>query len=321
MKRFTLTIISAFLGIYLVLAQSIFKPVWEGNGVDQMNIYLYGAKINGTDLKPGDTIGVFDGIYCVGYSVVQKTITTTDYLQIITSADDDPIDTIVNGFTAGNPILFRLYSQDAGKIIYNINITPYYTVGAGIFIKDGSASLSIDAKTPNNPPVIVHAGDTTATEDADFVYLIQATDPDAGDVVTIIVDSIPTWLTATKISSGVIKLSGKPDDPDLLTSKRVHLFVHDKFGATIQKAFTIAINPVNDPPEFSSAAISVVKTSGKYTYNIVATDQDVGDSVSITAVTTLPTWLTLDPVGNGTSKLYTKNAQVAPGTPGAFQLR
>lgn len=58
----------------------------------------------------------------------------------------------------------------------------------------------------------------------------------------------------------------------------------------------------NQPPTFTSTADTQATQGTEYTYNIVAADPDIGDNLTITAVT-LPDWLTLTDNGNGRATL------------------
>jgi hypothetical protein len=85
-----------------------FKPVYKGNGLDHMNIYLDRPTAGGTGLKSGDEIGVFNGEICVGACVVDGT--ESRYLQVIVSLDD-PTTEITDGFTEGNQFELRLWDS------------------------------------------------------------------------------------------------------------------------------------------------------------------------------------------------------------------
>lgn len=94
-----------------------FHPVWEGNGVyDPMNIYITEAKIDNLDLEPGDQIGVFDAGLCVGQGAVTETITQQSILSIVLSADDGT----GNGYTPGNPVVYKIWKCDSGEEISTV---------------------------------------------------------------------------------------------------------------------------------------------------------------------------------------------------------
>ena len=96
-----------------------FVPVWSGNGLDQMNINIFSAMLDGLDLAHGDEIGVFDGELCVGAGVVDQTITSGNLLPLVVSRDDGT----GNGYTPGNPITFRYYDLSAGREVTLVTAT------------------------------------------------------------------------------------------------------------------------------------------------------------------------------------------------------
>ncbi len=58
----------------------------------------------------------------------------------------------------------------------------------------------------------------------------------------------------------------------------------------------------NNPPSFTSTAITSATVDATYAYNITTTDADAGDVLTISA-TTIPAWLSLTDNGNGTASL------------------
>ncbi|MEL4283312.1 putative Ig domain-containing protein, partial [Shewanella mangrovisoli] len=50
---------------------------------------------------------------------------------------------------------------------------------------------------------------------------------------------------------------------------------------------------VNDAPTISSSALTSATQDAAYSYTLVATDSDVGDSLTLSAVT-LPSWLSFN---------------------------
>ena len=89
-----------------------FKPVYKGNGLDQMNIYIQSPTIDGVALKAGDEIGVFDGEKCVGAMVVDDP--TLSFYTIIASLDD-PTTGEADGFKEGNVLDLKLWNGQTGS--------------------------------------------------------------------------------------------------------------------------------------------------------------------------------------------------------------
>jgi len=64
----------------------------------------------------------------------------------------------------------------------------------------------------------------------------------------------------------------------------------------------LTVTAVNDAPVFTSTAVIAVDEDIPYSYSVVATDVDTGDTLTITAQTK-PSWLTLTAGGGGTETL------------------
>ncbi len=96
-----------------------FVPVWSGNGVDQMNINITSALLDGLDLEHGDEIGVFDGELCVGAGVVDQTITAGNLLTLVVSRNDGT----GNGYTPGHPITYRYFDLSASREVIQVTAT------------------------------------------------------------------------------------------------------------------------------------------------------------------------------------------------------
>lgn len=124
-----------------------FVPVWSGNGVDQMNINIYSALLDGLDLEEGDEIGVFDGERCVGAGVVDQTITSGNLLNLVVSRDDGS----GNGYTPGHTITFRYYDLSAGREVTLVTATyddgrPEWSTD-GLFAIGATAFAALNGKT------------------------------------------------------------------------------------------------------------------------------------------------------------------------------
>ncbi len=142
---------------------------------------------------------------------------------------------------------------------------------------------------------------TTASEGALYTYNITASDPDAGDTLTITATTSPAWLTLTDNGNGTATLSGTPSVAEV-GDHPVVLRVADTGGLFDTQSFNINVSAVNDAPQFTSTPVTTASEGALYTYNITASDPDTGDTLTITA-TTAPAWLFLADNGNGTATL------------------
>lgn len=133
--------LSAVASSYKVLFDagltSTFEPyfhvVFEGNGVDHMNINL--VNLSQTGLKAGDEIGVFDNIYCVGAAVITEADMRADLMSIPASANDT-LEGAPNGYIAGRKVFLKIYRD---RIVYDLyydlvnNSKDIFEVGASMF--------------------------------------------------------------------------------------------------------------------------------------------------------------------------------------------
>ncbi|QDZ89175.1 tandem-95 repeat protein [Shewanella decolorationis] len=170
------------------------------------------------------------------------------------------------------------------------NGTSYsFTVAAINSAGTGSASTASNAVKPNGAPVISSTALTSATQDAAYSYTLVASDSDVGDSVTLSAVTLPSWLSFNA-ATGV--LSGTPTNANV-GSHAVVLRATDVDGLTAEQSFTIVVANVNDAPTISSTAMTSATQDAAYSYTLVASDSDVGDSVTLSAVT-LPSWLSFN---------------------------
>ena len=83
-----------------------FSPIWTGNGLDQMNIYISQATGESLGYEPGDEIGIFDGSLCVGAGIIRS---ADDQLQSFVVSADDPTTDEIDGFITGNSISLKIW--------------------------------------------------------------------------------------------------------------------------------------------------------------------------------------------------------------------
>jgi hypothetical protein len=165
----------------------------------------------------------------------------------------------------------------------------------------GYAATATVTIAPDQAPSFTSMPVTVATQDVAYTYDVTATDPDAGDTLTITAPTLPAWLTLTDNGDGTATLTGTPTNADV-GDNSVSLLVSDSGNGTATQAFTITVANVNDAPSFTSTPVTTATENAAYTYDVTATDPDTGDTPAITA-SGLPAWLTLTDNGNGTATL------------------
>ena len=114
-------------------AYPYFPLVYTGYGVDHMNINLVNLALTG--LNVGDEIGVFDGNYCVGSSVIEEKNILENSLSIPASANES-IDTKPNGYIEGHKIVLKTYRAGIVYLLYFQtvnNTTDTFEKGSSMF--------------------------------------------------------------------------------------------------------------------------------------------------------------------------------------------
>jgi hypothetical protein len=109
-----------------------FHTVYEGNGVDHMNINIVDLEHSG--LITGDEIGVFDGNYCVGATIINENQIAENRLCVAASAHTDS--SVPNGYIPGNAISLKLYRKGTVYLLYFITVNESksnFAVGGSMF--------------------------------------------------------------------------------------------------------------------------------------------------------------------------------------------
>jgi hypothetical protein len=113
-----------------------FKPVFEGNGVDHMNINLVALPSN--FLQAGDEIAVFDGENCVGAVTLMPQHLITQAVSIRASAMDD-LGSM--GFLENNSFTIKLWKA---KTDNESILLPEIISGTSTFVKSETTLASLE---------------------------------------------------------------------------------------------------------------------------------------------------------------------------------
>ena len=149
-------------------------------------------------------------------------------------------------------------------------------------------------------PIFLTTPGVIANEGIEYSYTAIGSDP-FGDDVTVSSEILPSWLSDTVSTDGdTIVVTGTPVAANV-GEHQVKLNVTDQFGMTTQQAFEITVK-ANVAPVFITYGQVEGTEDSTYTYNIVASDDNENDILTITS-TTLPGWLTLTDNGDGTAVL------------------
>jgi RHS repeat-associated protein len=215
-----------------------------------------------------------------------------------TDADNDPLTYQWSFTSTPTGSTATITSPTAQNPTFTPDLPGLYV--AQVIVRDGkedslpdTVSITINPVTPvNNPPTIISTAITAATVGQVYSYDVNATDPDAGDVLTYSLTTFPTGMTIT-VSTGLIAWTPTSGQTG---PQNVTVQVSDGHpGGTDTQSFTVTVSaapPVNNPPTITSTAITTAQVGQAYSYDVNATDPDAGDTLTY-ALTTKPTGMTI----------------------------
>jgi hypothetical protein len=141
----------------------------------------------------------------------------------------------------------------------------------------------------NYGPLFITDPVTDAIEDQAYYYHFTANDIDVGDDLHYYVEEKPSWLTADTIAR---TLSGTPENDDV-GSDSVVIKVTDGIIDTYQR-FLLTVTNTNDAPVITSSEITTVNEEEAYSYDVEASDDDVGDHLAFSLQPPTPGWLSIN---------------------------
>ncbi|MBN2215307.1 MAG: T9SS type A sorting domain-containing protein [Bacteroidales bacterium] len=194
------------------------------------------------------------------------------------------------------PVWISFTSSAAGGSIFGTpGNTDVGTDSVVIKVTDSKATtyqkFTITVTNENDPPSFTSIPVTTGDDYELYVYKLLAEDLDAGDVLTFFGEIMPSWLNIVT-ENDTARLKGTPlynqtgDNP-------VKIGVTDSYDTTYQ-SFTIVVGNNNTLPVVVSDPDDSVEVNQPYAYQLVVTDVDEDDEITITP-TTIPQWLNYDP--------------------------
>ncbi len=148
MKKIIIFLIATGLIFPVTLLGQQFTPIWT-SPYNPMTIYAVGATLEESTLQPGDEIGIFDidpntgQEICVGFGILVEVLGGNAYLEMIASMDDGSLIGQANGFSPGNEMVFKYYSQSLG-LVENVEISFPYPGYDEEFASQGSAFVALE---------------------------------------------------------------------------------------------------------------------------------------------------------------------------------
>ena len=171
-----------------------------------------------------------------------------------------------------------------GSIAYALSIT-----ATDLAANSSSLELTISLlDDTGSAPEFAEASVSISVDEnsADTVYTAQASDVDAGDILTYSISGADAEHFTINSSSGALAFSSPPDheqptDDDTNNVYNLSITVTDSMAKQAQQSLTISVNNLNDnSPQFtlSSNAFSIPENSSAVT-TIIATDADSATAI------------------------------------------
>lgn len=152
-------------------------------------------------------------------------------------------------------------------------------------------TVTVTGSSGNNlAPTITSTPIFAGSENVSYQYDVEATDPDAGDVVSFSLTNPPAGMEIIT-ESGLI--TWIPTTAQIGTHA-ITVVATDMAGLTDTQTFNLVISDVNEAPLITSIAITTATENSTYSYDVEATDGDVGDSITF-SLTTQPEGMTIVP--------------------------
>ena len=152
-------------------------------------------------------------------------------------------------------------------------------------------SFTVTVTTPGNrPPTITSTPVTTANTGELYSYDVNATDPDAGDVLTYSLTTAPAGMSIDT-DTGLIQWTPAPAQAG---NPSVTVKVQDQGGLSATQSFTIAVSQTNHAPVISSTPPAGVKAEKLYSYARRRHRPDAGDALTYTFASGIPSGMSID---------------------------
>ena len=174
--------------------------------------------------------------------------------------------------------------------------------------------------TPNEAPTDVTLAPTAVSENrpaGTVVGTLSAVDPDAGDTNTFtLVAGTGSADNGSFSISGTSLKTAAPLDHEAAPSLSVRVRATDSGGLSVEKAFTVTVTDVDDPPVAVDDTRSLAEDDSATAVDVLANDTDVDGGPKTVEAVTQPTHGAVAITGGGSGLTYAPDANYCnDGTP------
>lgn len=255
--------------------------------------------------------------------------------------DDDSGDTLMYSLSGLNNADFAIASNSG--LISTTKSLDYETVTSyslTVAVNDGTVtittSLTITVNNKNDEPTFSNAPYKAAVDENDAgaaVYTVSASDQDTTDSLTFFLTGSGSADFVLDSSTGVITLS-RALDYESRSSYFLSVVVLDGNGGSATTNLNVSVNDLNETPKFLTTpySVSIAENlqTGTHVIQVVATDEDSGDSLTYSLTGTNSSHFamssstglvtTAQPLDQETVGLYTLNIIVTDGNSSATEV-
>ena len=261
-------------------------------------------------------------------------------LLTVTAIDDDSGDTLTYSLSGINNADFAI--ANSSGLISTAKSLDYEAVTSyalTVSVSDGTVaittSLTITVNNKNDEPAFTNAPYSTAVDENDAgaaVYTVSASDQDTADSLTFFLAGSGSADFVLDSFTGAITLT-RALDYESISSYFLSIIVLDDNGGSATTNLNVSVNDLNESPSFLTTpySVSIAENlqTGTHVIQVVATDEDSGDTLTysltgtnsshfaISSSTGLVT--TTQPLDQETVGVYTLSISVTDGDSSATE--
>lgn len=278
------------------------RVAWTGPGIESITV-IPGSALQPYDLNEPPVFAGAPAAFTIPEGSANGTVVGT--VAATDPEGESPLHAITETMVAG---LFsidfatgRITVADASLLSPGVHHLTVAAQDAGIGgdypLRSSSKPVTVTVLSNNQPPSFASPViPAAATEDLAFAGSLEASDPDAGDLLTFSKVGGPDWLSVAADGG----LSGVPGNAHLGVNS-ITVRVTDPEGASDEAQLLVTVANVNDPPFFIVGTLGAGSATEDQPFagdlSASAVDIDPGDSFTFSKVGG-PAWLTVGPDGS-----------------------
>jgi hypothetical protein len=318
MKKYTSVIL--LLGLSAIsFGQGHFVVAYTGNGQDHMNINVVTATVGGVPLDAGDEIAAFDGSICCGKVILTQPIVFSNNATFAKIAASRKDEAGPNGYTIGNPILYKLWDSSANLEISGLTVEYYDPVSgqpttSPTYSVNGLAFVKLTLPSATNQAPVAYAGPDQSPNESTLVTLDGSASTDANNDPLTYLWTAPAGITLSSNTAQKPTFTAPEVTAD--TPYTFSLVVNDGKVNSAADLVVVTVKQVNKAPVASAGIDQAVNENSLFTLD--GSGSSDPDNDPLTYLWTAPAGITLS--SNTVQKPTFTAPEVTADTPYTFSL-